>query len=48
MLMLAACFTCAGFACAYYSISKGDTGVVLSIYNANIAIQVILSAVFLN
>ena len=48
MLMLAACFAFAGIVCAYYSISIGVAGVVLSIYNANIAIQVILSAVFLH
>lgn len=48
LIIVAACFAFSAIIMANYAISIGIAGVVLSIFNANASIHVILSAVFLS
>ena len=48
MIILAACFAFSGIVIANFACSIGIAGIVLSIFNANAAIHVVMSAVFLN
>lgn len=48
LIMVAACFAFSAIVMANYAISIGIAGVVLSIFNANASIHVILSAIFLS
>ena len=48
MLMLAAVCAFSGIVIAYFAMSIGIAGVVLSLYNANVSVTVILSQIFLH
>ena len=48
LLLLAAFFAFTGIVLAYKAISIGIAGVVLSIYNANAALLLLLSVIFLH